>query len=102
MGTAMFAALASRSTRMAGAVLQTIQPIVVPGQVRMMAGYKQKTLPSLKKRFKLTGTGHLKRCKAGKRHLAANKSRKRINSLSDFNHFVTGQFKKNMLARMFN
>merc|ERR1711865_656076 len=74
--TAMFAALASRSTRMAGAVLQTIkpqtiQPMVVPGQVRMMAGYKQKTLPSLKKRFKLTGTGHLKRCKAGKRHLAA-------------------------------
>merc|ERR1712166_860318 len=105
--TAMFAALASRSTRMAGAVLQTIkpqpiQPMVVPGQVRMMAGYKQKTLPSLKKRFKLTGTGHLKRCKAGKRHLARSKSRKRINSLSDFNHFVTGQFKKNILARMFN
>lgn len=80
---------------------QTIQPIVVP-ESRMMATFKQKTHPSCKKRFKLTGGGLLKRGKAGKRHLAATKNRKRINRLSDFNHYVTGQFKKNIIARMFN
>lgn len=37
---------------------------------------KQKTNSSAKKRFSLTGTGKIKRAKAGKRHILTKKSKK--------------------------
>ena len=41
-----------------------------------------KTKKAVAKRFKLTASGKLKRAKAGKRHLAASKNRKRKRRLS--------------------
>jgi len=41
-----------------------------------------KTKKAVAKRFKLTASGKLKRAKAGKRHLAASKNRKRKRHLS--------------------
>jgi large subunit ribosomal protein L35 len=43
---------------------------------------KLKSLSSLKKRIKVTGTGKYSRHKGGKRHLATSKSRARKRSLS--------------------
>jgi large subunit ribosomal protein L35 len=40
-----------------------------------MAGYKLKTKSSAKKRFKVTGTGKIKRFHAEKSHLLTNKSK---------------------------
>lgn len=42
---------------------------------------KMKTKSSAKKRFKLTGTGKIKRAKAGKSHLLTHKGRKRKRNL---------------------
>jgi len=42
---------------------------------------KSKTRKAFAKRFKLTGTGKLKRHKQGKRHILENKNRKRKRSL---------------------
>ncbi len=42
---------------------------------------KNKTNRSLKKRFKITGTGKLKRNKSGKRHLNSHKTGKHIRRL---------------------
>ncbi len=42
---------------------------------------KLKTKRGVKKRFKLTKTGKVKRTKAGKRHILTKKSRKRKRSL---------------------
>lgn len=42
---------------------------------------KQKTNKSVKKRFRVTGTGKLKRNKANKRHLLAGRSSKRKRQL---------------------
>ncbi|MBU3914330.1 50S ribosomal protein L35 [bacterium] len=41
-----------------------------------MAGYKLKTKSSAKKRFKVTGTGKIKRNKANLRHILTKKSPK--------------------------
>ncbi len=41
-----------------------------------MAGYKLKTKSSAKKRFKLTGSGKIKRKKAYMRHILTKKSNK--------------------------
>jgi len=41
-----------------------------------------KTKSSVKKRFKITGTGKIKRSKAGKSHLLGHKTRKRKRHLS--------------------
>lgn len=38
---------------------------------------KVKTKKSIKKRFKLTGTGKLMRCKQGRRHILTKKTSKR-------------------------
>ncbi len=43
---------------------------------------KQKTNSGAKKRFKLTGSGKIKRSKAFKRHLLGRKSKKRKEELS--------------------
>lgn len=43
--------------------------------------YKMKTKSSIKKRFKLTGSGKIKRAKAGKSHLLTHKTRSRKNNL---------------------
>ncbi|MFC1643976.1 50S ribosomal protein L35 [Candidatus Omnitrophota bacterium] len=43
---------------------------------------KLKTKKGVKKRFKLTKTGKIKRSKSGKRHILTKKSRKRKRSLS--------------------
>ena len=42
---------------------------------------KQKTKKGVKKRFKLTKTGKIKRAKAGGRHILTKKTRKRKRSL---------------------
>jgi large subunit ribosomal protein L35 len=42
---------------------------------------KLKTKKGVKKRFKLTKTGKIKKAKAGRRHLLAKKSRKRKRAL---------------------
>ncbi|MFQ5951962.1 MAG: 50S ribosomal protein L35 [Candidatus Omnitrophota bacterium] len=49
---------------------------------------KQKTKKGVRKRFKLTKTGKIKRAKAGKRHILSKKKRKRKRSLkkSDLVH----------------
>jgi len=46
-----------------------------------MAKIKMKTKSSAKKRFKVTGTGKIKRAKSGKSHLNSHKSRKRKRGL---------------------
>ncbi|MFH1552033.1 MAG: 50S ribosomal protein L35 [Candidatus Omnitrophota bacterium] len=43
---------------------------------------KLKTKKGVKKRFKLTKTGKIKRSKSGKRHILTKKSRKRKRALS--------------------
>lgn len=43
---------------------------------------KMKTIKAIKARFKVTGTGKLKRGHAGKRHLLGDKSSKRKRHLS--------------------
>ena len=43
---------------------------------------KQKTNSGAKKRFKVTGSGKIKRAKAFKRHLLGRKSKKRKEALS--------------------
>lgn len=47
-----------------------------------MSKIKMKTKSSAKKRFKVTGTGKIKRAKAGKQHLNSHKSRKRKRGLA--------------------
>lgn len=47
-----------------------------------MARTKMKTCKAMKKRFKVTGTGKLMRCKPGHRHNLGNKSSKRKRSLA--------------------
>lgn len=42
---------------------------------------KSKTRQSVAKRYKLTGSGKLKRAKQGRRHLALSKNRKRKRNL---------------------
>lgn len=42
-----------------------------------MAGYKLKSHSGASKRFKLTGTGKIKRRKAGRRHILTSKARDR-------------------------
>ncbi len=42
---------------------------------------KMKTVKAIKARFRVTGTGKLKRSRAGKRHLLAGKSQKRKRQL---------------------
>jgi len=39
--------------------------------------YKMKTRKAIKKRFKVTGTGKLMRCKQGRNHILTKKSSKR-------------------------
>ena len=47
----------------------------------MAVKYKLKTNKAVKKRFKITGTGKVKRAKQGRRHLLTDKSSKRKRSL---------------------
>ena len=44
-------------------------------------GHKNKTVKALKKRFRVTGTGKLKRNKSGKRHLNSHMTGKRKRQL---------------------
>ena len=44
-------------------------------------GYKMKTNKSAAKRFKITGSGRVRRSKAGGNHLLQEKSRKRLRRL---------------------
>ncbi|MDH5684100.1 MAG: 50S ribosomal protein L35 [bacterium] len=58
---------------------------------------KIKTLRSLSKRIKITGTGKYVRHKAGKRHILSSKSRKRKRQLSKpvvVNKTVTSKMKR--------
>ena len=58
---------------------------------------KQKTHSGAKKRIKVTGTGQLKREKAGKRHLLERKSSKltrRLSGTADVSKADTGKMKK--------
>jgi large subunit ribosomal protein L35 len=48
----------------------------------MRKGPSSKTKKAVAKRFTLTGKGKLKRSQAGRRHLAASKSRKRKRHLA--------------------
>jgi large subunit ribosomal protein L35 len=46
------------------------------------AKYKNKSHRATMKRFKVTGTGRIMRWRAGKRHLARNKSKRQLRGLS--------------------
>ena len=46
-----------------------------------MAGYKLKTKRAAAKRYRITGSGHVKVGRKGKRHKFTNKSRKRKRDL---------------------
>ena len=54
---------------------------------------KMKTHKSVASKFRVTGTGKLKRGHAGKRHLLTNKSRKRKRQLSKPTLVDVGQLK---------
>lgn len=55
---------------------------------------KLKTKSSAKKRFKLTGTGKIKRSKAGKSHLLTHKSRKRKRKLRQSTLMDSGSYQR--------
>lgn len=54
---------------------------------------------AVKKRFRLTGTGTLRRRMAGKRHHSWAKNRKKVNQLTKWVP-IRGQFKKNIVKTM--
>ena len=60
---------------------------------------KQKTHKASKKRFKITGTGKLKRSQAGKKHLNSHKTGKRKRQLRG-SVIETGKIAKKYIAVM--
>ena len=54
---------------------------------------KMKTRKAVKARFKLTGTGKLKRTRPGRRHILTKKSSKRKRSLAKSRLVDSGQLK---------
>lgn len=54
---------------------------------------KMKTRKAMKKRFKVTGTGKLKRTRPGRRHILTKKSSKRKRSLAKSRLVDDGQVK---------
>ena len=88
-------------------------------QIYKNSKYKLKTKSSLNKRLRqkkkkknnskkifsfinrLTGSGKIKLRKPGKRHLAWNKSNKRLNRLSKWSYIESGKLRKNLLKMMY-
>ncbi|KAL9644291.1 hypothetical protein ABK040_005752 [Willaertia magna] len=64
-------------------------------------GRKLKTKSAAAKRFRVTGSGKIKRKQAGKRHHAWSKNRKRINRLGK-TVFLTNKADKKKIARFLN
>jgi large subunit ribosomal protein L35 len=72
-----------------------LRPAGAPGPEAVMP--KQKTNKSVKKRFRVTGTGKIKRNKSNKRHLLSGRTSKRKRQLRNTEilpNSITGKYLK--------